>query len=228
MSDRPKPLRLSSSQVIAIREMYRAGSPAAAIAEEFSLSATSIDRILIGRRYPDVPGALSPNEKRKPGVSPGSLCTFAKIDELSVEEIRREASSGFTYKEIAKNHGISISHACNIATGRTWKHVGKSIKKKGKIRPKSYEEKRGRSNAKLDETKVSYIRAHLMLGVASCLLVKYFGVTKGTISQIARKMTWKKVKPHPSPPPVKFTGKPEIVLRGERLKEKIGQFNHAR
>ncbi len=79
----------------------------------------------------------------------------------------------------------------------------------------------GRAKSKVDDVTISYIKAHMNLGVAFILLEKYFKVPRAILNNIARGIRGKHVEPAKNPPPIRFTSKPLIRLAGDRLKSKI-------
>ena len=47
-----------------------------------------------------------------------------KFDEALIAKVKHDLAAGFLTKTaIAEKHGISLSHVCNIASGRQWSHV---------------------------------------------------------------------------------------------------------
>lgn len=53
----------------------------------------------------------------------GSLNNMSKLNECQVKEIRKQAKSGITRKQIAKKFRICVTSVNNIVTKKSWKHI---------------------------------------------------------------------------------------------------------
>ena len=87
-----------------------------------------------------------------------------------------------------------------------------------------------KNKRQLDELTVSYIKWHLLVGVATCLLMQYFKVGRTAIRNIANGVTWPHVQPNPNAPPLSMMieHKKPIRLRGERLQAKFKERSQAK
>ena len=163
------------------------------------------------------------NYKCKGYVS-GSRHHFAKLNEESVSRIKHRLLDGESKSVLAKEFLVSHSLIMEIARQKAWKNIGPTL-------PSNivgHRDNRKNPWAKLDEVTVGYIKWHLNVGVAHCLLAIYFKVSVDTIGRIAREITWKNVKPKESPHRIHAPErKLPIRLRGDRLKEKIKETQHA-
>ncbi len=207
--------KITDEQVIRARQMYRDGHILQNIGLVLGVCRQTVLNAIKGR-HDDIPGALTQEEMRSRGGGAGSLRLSSKLDEEAVIEIRRLLSQQKPCKDIAKLFGVHESTIVRISSGHTWKHVG-VIERRQKLQPLVKGEHN--PNAGLTEVQVSIIKAHLKENVACILLTEYFKTTRAAIKSIARGMTWKHVKPHPNPPPLILSARPELPvrLRGKRL-----------
>lgn len=63
--------------------------------------------------------------KTKPETRPrGELCSFAKLNEHAVKELRKEYSmGGITMEKIALKHGITTVTAWKVINRKSWAHI---------------------------------------------------------------------------------------------------------
>jgi hypothetical protein len=112
-----------------------------------------------------------------------------QLTDADVLEIRRLADGQILRQSvIAKKYGITLGTACDIIHGRTWRHL-----------PVLYVERpdlicgTAKGSAKLTEAQVSEIRRRFTNGEGLRPLGREYGVTKGTISGIIKRLTWRHV-----------------------------------
>jgi len=179
-----------------------------------------------------------------------------KLTDDKVIQARRMYRDGLPPLQIADFFGVSRDAAERAIFGLFYKHVPFPVlaAEKRKRNPSPFlEQAREKArivnsghkrivggkhhNAVTNEITVSYIKAHLLIGVSRCLLMRYFRVSKKIVDDIARGINWKHVKPHPKPPEVdwiavqmrgltyeeKIDALKPIRLRGARLKSKLGE-----
>lgn len=64
-------------------------------------------------------------DRRRDGTyMAGSACTWAKLNEDDVRDIRNSAQRGVPQTELALLYGISKASVCNIVNRKVWRHVG--------------------------------------------------------------------------------------------------------
>ena len=103
---------LSESQVLEILSDMR---PTRAIALDYSISATTVQKIKAGVSWAWFTGIVP-----KKGLCRGSTHRHAKLIEQQATAIRSDSR---TYAEISAEYGISPSAVGRIKTGKTWAHT---------------------------------------------------------------------------------------------------------
>jgi len=61
--------------------------------------------------------------KRQAARTVGSKNPMSRLDETKVKEIKLLITQDLPYKKIAQKYKVSVMSICNIAVGRTWRHV---------------------------------------------------------------------------------------------------------
>lgn len=216
--------KLTAPQVSKAREMYRNGHLLVEIASYLGLSGNNVSAVLNGRTYHNVPNPVSRDEWHPKRGQQGSFSATAKLDEEDAIEIRRRIAKGETHASIANHFGVSRPTVSLIASGKNWAHLGPAV-----MSPIDNRVHCGSRNAAatLDELTVSYIKAHLKEGVALCWLATAFKTTKQVVGRINKSLTWKRVKPHPNPPPLILSAERELPMRlqGKRLDQAFREWN---
>jgi hypothetical protein len=205
--------KLTDEQVIQARQMYREGSAVVDIAFRLGCNHVTLGKAVFGQSYKEVSGAVAKNEIRSAadyGSLKGSLHGRASLDEEDVVTIRSLLVKGETVKAIAGRFGVSLPVVGEIRRGTSWRHVGEPL---GLDPLRNRGNKKGENNgrATVTEEQVGHIKWHLGVGVAQCLLVKYFKTTKDVVRRIAQKLTWKHVKANPKTPQVDWVA---VQFRG--------------
>ncbi len=112
---------LEDKAVKAIRRGYARGERARDLAMRYDRNVSTIYRIVVGRNYRDVPGAIA---LRPPGAPPGSRHGRAKLREIDIVKIRElRTKQRLTLQAIADAFGVSSSLIARIAQGTLWSHV---------------------------------------------------------------------------------------------------------
>lgn len=120
-------------------------------------------------------------------IKTGEDCSYAKLNNLSVEEIKEDILSGMRYIDIAEKHNISPATISMINTGQRWGDTPLKTVKTHNI---------GSENpaSKLSEEEVKEIFECLKRGEQQIDVAKKFSVAKGLISDIARRKVWTHVE----------------------------------
>lgn len=115
--------KLTSKQVVAIREMIQSGFSCSEVAERFGVSSGHVHGIAQGKFRRSDDGPIK-HEKR---YAVGELHPGAKLDEAKVREIKQMILQGQSRQQIAKIFGVSQANIGAIARGKTWRHVPDSL-----------------------------------------------------------------------------------------------------
>lgn len=116
--------KLSEADIETIRNLYATGKIThKKLGEEFSVSKTTIRKIVLGRKWAYLPlesGQLWPLDHRR---TRGEKTPTAVLTEVKVVAIKRRIACGETDQSIAKDYNVHKSSVRNIRIGKTWKHV---------------------------------------------------------------------------------------------------------
>lgn len=104
---------VSVDTITQMRQLAERGMTRAAIGRLFSMDSGSVTAICLGKRR---------RHLRLPSL-PGKV---GKLEEASVIAIRRRLACGERHKTIAADYGVCRATISFIATGTTWKEVGKT------------------------------------------------------------------------------------------------------
>lgn len=120
----------------------------------------------------------------------GAKLTFAQIQEIR----SAYAAGGITQDALAAQFGVSRRAIGKIIAGQTWRHAVADSEPASLSAP----ERRGKQGAahlqaKLTDDDVRSIRQQRQDGASCTELAARYGVTKTTISHIARGLTWRHV-----------------------------------
>ena len=110
----------------------------------------------------------------------GDDAPSAKLDSSQVLRIRERCMCGESYVVLAREYGISKRSVCSIARGDVWKHL---------LLPSS--SKPSDRRIKLTHEQVSDIRRRYASGEMGKTMAEELGVSRTTISRVARGRGWK-------------------------------------
>jgi len=114
--------RLSSEEVLRIRELHCSGVPVSVLANEFGVTEVTIYDIVTGKTWAFVGG---PTVKRRSREElKGEEHPSAKLSGSTVVRIREKYRTGHSIPELANEFGLGRTTIHNIVTRRTWGHVG--------------------------------------------------------------------------------------------------------
>lgn len=124
--------KLTSPQVLAIRQRYLAGEKRASLAAAFGITIHNVTAVTTGKYWKHVP-QVARRAKRSivemdasvnPGKERGSSRAAAKLTESQVLEMRAlyQGKAG-SQRELAKRFGISQARIQPILTRQAWGHV---------------------------------------------------------------------------------------------------------
>lgn len=119
-SSHPK-AQLSESDIVPIRNLYRAGITQQEIAEKFGVAKRTIRQVLTGQSWRHVIDPQGPVKMRMKGCTP-EQSPSAKLIWDDVREIRRLRFEGMTCTQIAARFGLSCSAVRDVINRRCWKH----------------------------------------------------------------------------------------------------------
>jgi predicted DNA-binding protein YlxM (UPF0122 family) len=178
--------KLTTAQVIEIRQMYRDGHTNTEIAQRFSMSVAAIWGAVTGKTFKDVPGVVASHELR----------SDRKLTEEQAETAREMYRSGHPQSAIADHFSVSRRTMGDIVAGITYANVPGAVGKEEGIAKRNIS--RGGvlcSLAKLDDDDVTKIRSLLREGLPAIKIAEMFGVSGSAISAIARGKTWTHIGP---------------------------------
>jgi hypothetical protein len=115
--------RLSTEQVVAIRERYAAGEKPLALAAEFGISRKMIDPLVRGKCWKYSGGPIREAFGTASEIMRGSRHPNSKLSEADVVEIIRRRTAGEIRKTIAADFQIAESVISKIMYGSSWKHI---------------------------------------------------------------------------------------------------------
>lgn len=118
--------------------------------------------------------------KQRDGRRRGEGNTKAKLTEEQVKEICARYVAGETIRQIAPDYGVNMTNIARIVRGEAWKHVDvarlkHSLETTGKLR----------RDYRLTVADVATIKIRLECGESQSVLAREYGVSSGTISNIA-------------------------------------------
>ena len=88
------PLRLSDSQVVALRQRYRNGTTSVELAAEFGVSQSTVSSLVVGRARVDAGGPVTHRLRRK-------------LTDDDVTELRRRAAEGASVGALATRFSVT-------------------------------------------------------------------------------------------------------------------------
>lgn len=115
----------------------------------------------------------------------GEDCSYAKLTNKIVKEIKQDISDGMIYDDISDKHNISPATISLIKNGKRWGDEKTEITSRTGSK---------NVNSKLNEEKVKDIFELLKQKKPQTEIAKLYGVDKGLISSIARRKSWTHVE----------------------------------
>lgn len=111
----------------------------------------------------------------------GEDCSYAKLTEKEVKEIKKLLRLGYIQRTIADYYNVHRSTILGINLKLIWAHVeyDESVKV-----PQIKNVKKKRSDRKFDDEKVNEIKSLYTEGVSQIKLSKKFNVSRGTIKKV--------------------------------------------
>lgn len=95
-----------------------AGESNAALAREFGINTSAIQKLVKGLNWKHVDGPLTMR-----GGPRGEIQWAARLTEETVRELRARYAEGSGPSELARTYGISVSSVFRAVNRETWKHV---------------------------------------------------------------------------------------------------------
>lgn len=78
------------------------------------------EHLFLGTQMDNVQDMRSKGRERK---AFGETHTRAKLNVQTVRSIRQDVANGYNQREIAERHGLKLSTAASVASGRAWRRV---------------------------------------------------------------------------------------------------------
>jgi hypothetical protein len=132
--------KLTSAIVTAMRDAARSGKTLASIARRYGCKQMQVKRVVVGRRWAHVPGAIPEaefdviaegNRKRSHtfrgdarGKFVGEKHHNAALTDADAVAIREAYAGGALLRDIAAKYGVSISAVHGVTSGRTYASAG--------------------------------------------------------------------------------------------------------
>ncbi len=124
-----------------------------------------------------------------PPVLYGSARPIAVLTEEDIPHIRRMYRTGWPYKDIADDFGVSEDCVRHVLIGKTWSHV---IDPDGPVVMRhAGPDSEGSPRAKLDWETVAIIRRERTEGLSYRQIAARHDIDRCTVRDIAKRRTWK-------------------------------------
>jgi len=91
------------------------------IAYTYGISQSEVSLIVLGERWTRVQSKR--DSDRVDHQIRGEMCSFSKLTESDIREIRNKYGSGSTQTDLSKEYGVSQAHISSIVLRKSWKHV---------------------------------------------------------------------------------------------------------
>ena len=134
----------------------------------------------------DTQAANTGRDRDRDGTMPrGMNHARSVLTDEQVADMRRRCADGESQRSVALSYGLASVH--EIVTGRIWTHLPGAVSLEGPRRGN------GHYLSKLTDEKVRVIRARHGDGERQVDLMREFGISASTMSQVVARKTWKHV-----------------------------------
>ena len=209
--------KFSEADVLDIRQQAHTRISLTELTGKYGTSRAHISRIISGQAWPHVGGPIVPTS----GLAVGERAGMSKLTSTQVVQIRNQyAAGGITQKDLASEHGVSVSTIRKVTNRSSWAHIpGKPVRTPKRINPTL----RGVGNpqAKLTASQAQeiYSLAHSRK-LSDAELARRYNVARSRTSDIRCGRTWVHVTGHADLPSGPLVGEnhPNSKLTNDRIR----------
>ena len=210
--------KLNEADVLDIRQQaHTTGNSPTELADKYDISRGHISRIISGKAWSHVGGPVVPTND--PAV--GERAGMSKLTRAQVVEICNQyAAGGITQKNLASEHGVSVSTVRKVTNKYSWAHIpGRPVRTPKRISPAMRGE--GNPQAKLTASQAQeiYSLAHSRK-LSDSEIAQRCNVGQSRVSDIRCGRTWVHVTGHADRPSGPLVGEnhPNSKLTNDRVR----------
>lgn len=155
--------RLTESDAAEIKRRRLSGESRESIAKDYGVTANTVSKIVLGRRWAHLPGGHQQGNARY------------KLAEADVPTIVERLLKDENAYKIAADYAVEPNVIHMLSQGRTWRHLGL---------PPIPKRRSGRKPMKLSETDREEIKCRVLVGERQSAVARDFGIDQSHVSRI--------------------------------------------
>ena len=185
--------KLNEADVLDIRQQAHTGNSPTELADKYDISRGHISRTISGKAWSHVGGPVVPAD----GPAVGERAGMSKLTRAQVVEICNQyAAGGITQKDLASEHGVSVSTVRKVTNKYSWAHIpGKPVRTPKRISPALRGEGNPQAKVTASQAQEIYSLAHSR-ELSDTEIARRYNVAQSRVSDIRCGRTWAHVTGH--------------------------------